>query len=637
MRKSDLILHPLIVILLLCLTTGELFSQEGNLFEEMLRDSLFETERAKPSPQTPKGDQKEVVISGDNVLLNFEDVDITTVLSTISDLTGLNFIMGSDIRGNITIKTAKEIKQDDILDFLEVILATYNFTMVRRGDVIRILPLAEASREGLRTFTGQELGEGLERGEKVVTHIIPLTYASSRELATQFKNMISQGGSIIDFEKSNTLVITDYSSNVERLLKIIREVDKRPVAGSTMQTFVHYLENAIADSLSEVLRQLFQETGSRSRSTPNLFRRSRSDTSRSSGEMIGELNIVADRATNSLVIRTTPANYEILKETIDKLDIMPKQVLIEVLIAEISLDRRTEWGLDFLFLDRDHLGQDGVTATVEGQFGLGKVAADETPGLRYGILQQGKVQSTLRALASQTDMDVLSTPNILTSDNKQARIIVGEEVPFVSSTRTLEGGVIDETVEFRDVGIEMTVTPHINNERFVTLDLYQTVNNLTSTVIFDAQVITKREAETSVVVKDRETVVIGGLITEDKTVSESGIPWLKDIPILGYLFKRHSTVNLKRELIILLTPYVIENEEESRQVTEQQKNKSTLFKESQMKKIEERIEGPPSGEETVDTDSAVPDTVEDRGAPQSAVPDTTEAQSGIEPEEVPQP
>ncbi|MFQ6104233.1 MAG: secretin N-terminal domain-containing protein [Candidatus Glassbacteria bacterium] len=593
MNRKNIVAYPLMVAVLTCVQAAILFSQERNLFEEMLRDSLFEKGRVSPEPEEPKEGEKEVTLKDGKVLLNFEDVDITTVLSTISDLTGLNFIMGSDIRGTVTIKTAKEIREEDVLDFLEIILATYNFTMVRRGDAVRVLPLAEASREGLITSTGTEIGEDLRKGEKVVTHIIPLTYASSKELSSQFRNIISQGGSIIDFEKSNTLVITDYTSNVERILKIIKEVDRRPVAGSTMQTFVHYLENAIADSLAQVLRELFQETGARSRQTPALFRRARGDTAGIRGEMIGELNIVADRATNSLVIRTTPPNYEILRETIDKLDIMPKQVLIEVLIAEISLDQRTEWGLDFLFTDRDHLDQSGMTATVEGQFGLGRLDVDDTPGLRYGIMQPGRVEGTLRALASVTDMDVLSTPNVLTSDNKQARIMVGEEVPFVSSTRTLEGGVIDETVEFRDVGIELTVTPHINNERFVTLDIYQAVNNLTSTVIFDAQVITKREAETSVVVKDRETVVIGGLITEDKTVSESGIPFLKDIPLLGYLFKRHSTVNLKRELIILLTPYVIENVEESRRVTEQQKSKSKLFKESQMNRIEEAIEGGP--------------------------------------------
>jgi len=607
MRKTDLATYLILAAVFLGFSTETLLPQERNIFEEMLRDSIFEVPESQ-EPRAAKSGEKEVTLKDGKVLLNFEDVDITTVLSTISDLTGLNFIMGSDIRGQVTIKTAKEIREEDVLDFLEIILATYNFTMVRRGDVIRVVPLAEASREGLATSSGLELEDDLKRGEKVVTQIIPLTFVSSRELAIQFKTMISQGGTVIDFEKSNTLVITDYSSNVERLLKIIRVIDKRPVAGTTMHTFVHYLENAIADSLSRVLRELFQETGSRSRQVAQgLFRRGRADSARYSGEMIGELNIVADRATNSLVIRTTQPNYDVLKETIEKLDVMPKQVLIEVLIAEISLDRTTEWGLDFLFWGRDHLDQTGVTGTVEGQFGLGRVDVDQTPGLRYGILKQGRVQSTLRALASETDMEVLSTPNILTSDNKQARILVGQEVPFVSSTRTLEGGVIDETVEFRDVGIEMIVTPHINNERFVALDLFQSVNGLTETVIFDAQVITKREAETSVVVKDRETVVIGGLITENNVVLESGIPFLKDIPLLGYLFKRQTTSKGKSELIIMLTPYIIENMDESRQVTEQQKQKSVMFKDKQL--LDEVVEEPAEEEKPAPKEQQVPEQV----------------------------
>lgn len=590
MGKSSAVICLIFVVSMIPFLPASLYSQEENPFEQMLRDSLFEGDYPEEEVEPRARTGKEVSIQDGKILLNFEDVDITTVLSTISELTGLNFVIGSDIRGTVTIKTSKEINEEDILDFLEIILATYNFTTVQRGDVVRIVPLAEASREGLSTSSGFELGEDFRKGEKVITHIVPLTYASSRELSAQLKNLISQGGMIISFEKSNTLVITDYSSNVERILRIIREVDRSPVAGSSVQTFVHYLENAIADSLAQVLRELFQETGSRSiRSTPALFRRQRGDTSSAEGDMIGELNIVSDRATNALVIRTTGPNYDILKETIEKLDIMPKQVLIEVLIAEISLDERTEWGLDFILQGRDQFGVNGVSGTVEGQFGPGKLDVDATPGIRYGVIQPGRLDATIRALASMTDIDVLSTPNILTSDNKQARILIGQEVPFVSSSRTLEGGVIDETVEFRDVGIELEVTPHINNERFVALDLFQAVNDLTETVIFDANVINKREAQTSVVVKDRETVVIGGLINEDNTINESGVPFLKDIPILGYLFKRYTTIKAKNELIILVTPYVIENLEDARSITDQQTHKARLFKESQKRKIESEL------------------------------------------------
>ncbi len=622
MRKSISFTCLAFAVFAVSLLPTHLFSQEEDLFEQMLRDSIFEEEYPEEEVEAAAPTGKEVSIQDGRVLLNFEDVDITTVLSAISGLTGLNFVIGSDIRGTVTIKTSKEIDEEHILDFLEIVLATYNFTMVHRGDVVRVVPLAEASREGLSTTTGSELEEDLRRGEKVITHIVPLTYASSGELAAQFKNLISQGGMIIDFEKSNTLVITDYSSNVERILKIIRQVDRRPVAGTSVQTFVHYLENAIADSLAQVLRELFQETGRRDvRSAPALFRRQRGDTTAFEGEMLGDLNIVADRATNALVIRTTGPNYDILRETIEKLDIMPKQVLIEVLIAEISLDERTEWGLDFLLQGRDQFDVDGLSGTVEGQFGRGRLDMDATPGIRYGVIQPGRLDATIRALASMTDIDVLSTPNILTSDNKQARILIGQEVPFVSSSRTLEGGVIDETVEFRDVGIELEVTPHINNEGFVALDLFQAVNDLTETVIFDANVINKREAQTSVVVKDRETVVIGGLINEDNTINESGIPFLKDIPLLGYLFKRYSTIKVKNELIILLTPYVIENIEDARSITDQQTHKSKLFKESQRKRIEEEV-----GDE-----GAIPDTSQVEESDGRDPFDVDEADQAIEP------
>ncbi|OGF98065.1 MAG: hypothetical protein A2Z06_01560 [Candidatus Glassbacteria bacterium RBG_16_58_8] len=311
--------------------------------------------------------------------------------------------------------------------------------------------------------------------------------------------------------------------------------------------------------------------------------------------MAGGLTIVADRAMNALVIRTSRQVFESLKPTIQQLDIMPLQVLIEVMIAEVSLDKKTEYGLEYFFQEqKDHLGIEGARGSIKGEFtldslGVKRETQAEPLGVIYGIMKPNQASLAIKALASMADVNILSTPTVLTSNNKEAKILVGQEVPFESSRRTLEGGVIDVTVEFRDVGIELDIKPHINNERFVSLWVKQSVNDLTQTVLFNANVITKREVETSVVVRDTESVIIGGLMTHDKTIAESGIPFLKDIPILGYLFKSHATRILKRELLLVLTPHVVATPEEVRAVTEEQTGKMKMFEEYR-EEVEEKQE-----------------------------------------------
>ncbi len=570
---------------------------EGFGFEESLPQSKVEEEEEE---EDVEAGEKEVRVRDGFVFLNFEDVDVATVLSNISELVGLNYVMGRDIRGTITVKTSHEIPIDELPGFIESVLNVYNMAVVPSGNVMKVLPLSEAARRGVRTGTGFTL-EGFEKGEeKVVTQIIPLRYITSSEVSAQLRNILSQGGSIIEFERVNTIVITDYVSNVERMLKIITEVDIPMVGATTPQIFVYYLENSNADSLVQVLNQLFQDRGTQTRRSSGQRSRQQSrgltpaDTLGLGGTNTSGLTIVADRATNSLVIRTSRQVFELLKPTIEQLDVMPLQVLIEVMIAEVSLDERKEYGIEYFFREqKDHLGIRGATGSFRGEFtvdSLGVLAEPPSPtGAIYGIMKPNQASLAFKALSSVADVNILSTPTVLTANNKEAKILVGQEVPFESSRRTLEGGVIDVTVEFRDVGIELNIKPHINNERFVSLWVKQSVNDLTQTVIFSANVITKREVETSVVVKDNESVIIGGLMTRDKSVSEAGIPFLKDIPLLGYLFKSHRSSILKRELLLILTPRVLATPEEVRAVTDEQKEKMKLFQKYQE---EEELEIP---------------------------------------------
>ncbi len=574
-------------------------SEDEQLFEGFGLEEPTSGGRGEEGDESREGEKEIRVRDGKYVFLNFEDVDIATVLSNISELVGLNYVMGRDIRGTITVKTSQEIPISELSAFVESILNVYNMAVVPSGNVMKVLPLSEATRRGVMTGSGFVL-EGVGEGEeRVITQIIPLRYITSNEVSTQLRNILSQGGSIIEFQRVNTIVITDYAKNVDRMLKIISEIDIPTVGATTPQIFVYYLENSNADSLVRVLTQLFQERSARrTGQRGGRQQRAPADTLGLSGVTTGGLTIVADRATNSLVIRTSRQVFELLKPTIEMLDIMPLQVLIEVMIAEISLDEKKEYGIEYFFQEqKDHLGIEGATGSLRGEFtvdSLGVLAEPPSPtGVIYGIMRPNQASMAIKALASVADVNILSTPTVLTANNKEAKILVGQEVPFESSRRTLEGGVIDVTVEFRDVGIELNIKPHINNERFVSLWVKQSVNDLTQTVIFNAQVITKREVETSIVVKDGESVIIGGLMTQDKVVSEVGLPFLKDIPILGYLFKSHTSRLLKRELLLVLTPHVVATPDEVREVTEQQTEKMKMFKEYHDEPEEDETPLPP--------------------------------------------
>jgi general secretion pathway protein D len=294
--------------------------------------------------------------------------------------------------------------------------------------------------------------------------------------------------------------------------------------------------------------------------------------------LVGQTTIVPDQATNSLVIRTAPPNFSVLQTTIDELDVRPPQVLLEVLIAEVTLDKTNQYGINWqLFTQKGIAGDStrGLTVGVgQPAFGDSVLAGLQGLGIRLVRLASVDVRAIIRALASQTNVRVLSTPRILALNNEEARILVGSQVPFSQSTRTGLDVVVDRVVQFRNVGTQLTIIPTINKDGYVTFRVLQEVSALTQQTIqaaLNAPVITVREAETSAIVKNGSTVVIGGLIGETEQVTETGVPFLKDVPVLGYLFKGRSVTRNRTELAIFLTPYVVFTDEDAEELLRQQR------------------------------------------------------------------
>jgi general secretion pathway protein D len=278
-----------------------------------------------------------------------------------------------------------------------------------------------------------------------------------------------------------------------------------------------------------------------------------SSASRTGADLSGQVTIISDPDTNSILVRTKPQNYVRVEQVLKELDRAVPQVLIKVLVAEVTHDNTTDIGSEFSVLN---LRANGNGQTGGVNFGLSKL----TGGLVAQVLENN-FTATIRALENVGKLDVLSRPYILASDNQLASITVGQEVPFINSSRITDTGQTINTLDYQDVGILLDVIPHINSEGLVILDIAPEISALTGETVpisdTAAQpIIAKRSAQTRVGVRNGQTIVIGGLMEDRKTETIDKVPLLGDIPYVGEAFKHRNSKKTKTELLIFLTPHV---------------------------------------------------------------------------------
>lgn len=350
------------------------------------------------------------------------------------------------------------------------------------------------------------------------------------------------------------------------------------VAQGSSQLFVIHLKHANAADVAATVNMLYGGNGSFSGaglSTGTLsdeLRRNNVATMASgaatnpasqSGAPAGGAVIVPDARTNSLLIRTSEPNFELLKEAVLQLDTRPLQVLIEVLIVEARRDNSFSLGADLDLATQDL----GNGATVEGSVsdaGIGDVV------LKFMNLAKGRIDALLSLAESRGNVRIVSRPVLLASNNSEARFLVGSQRPFVQVSRSLPTDTPsrDQVVQYKDVGTKLTVRPTINEDGYVSLIIQQEINAATSETAFDAPVISTREAYTQVLVRDGQTIVLGGLRDQQWDRSHSGIPILSGIPIIGGLFGHTSRRKSETELYLFLTPRILRTDSDADAVTQ---------------------------------------------------------------------
>jgi len=349
---------------------------------------------------------------------------------------------------------------------------------------------------------------------------------------------------------------------------------------ATVQLFVIRLKHARAADVAGTVNQLFGGAGEFATagglSTGTLsdeLRRNRVPVQGASGanatgtlggaSFSGSVTIVPDELTNSLLVRASGADFDVLKRAVDQLDIRPLQVLIEVLIVEAQHNRNFSLGASFLVPPQ---AIDHGTGTAQGSTSGASLGDFVLQLLNVG---HAKVDATLSAAASRGDVEIISRPVLLASNNTEAHILVGSQQPFVQVSRSLptDTPTRDQVVQYEPVGTKLTVRPTINEDGYVSLQIQQEVSSATDQTEFDAPVISTREASTQVLVKDGQTIVLGGLRDQEHDKTQGGVPILSSIPLLGGLFGSASRTNNQTEFYLFLTPRILRTDADADSVT----------------------------------------------------------------------
>ena len=400
---------------------------------------------------------------------------------------------------------------------------------------------------------------------------------------------------------NSLLVVSSIPSIFEKVERWLKELDRIPTEGSKFSVFVYYVQNAKAKDLAEVLKPAFtagkekkgefkektveQPPGQRSiRPPPTPPTPQAAPTEEGGAVPAGEINIVVDETNNALVIRAFPRDYRSILETIKKLDIYPKQVLIEVFLAEITLDDANKFGIEWarFISSNPPIAQEFTLNSPPPTDPFGQALAAGT-NLRYSIVELGgRVAAAINAAASDNRLKVVSSPHILASNNKEAKIQVGSSQPILTNTystgitSTTGIGVVEGTIEYKDIGIILVVTPRISDGGLVSMEISvenSTVATTSLGTLPSIPVFNKRTAKTVLSVMEGQSIVIGGLIQDTKNETKSGIPFLSKIPILGALFGYQTYGKARTELILMMTPHVITDLNQSNAVTREFREK----------------------------------------------------------------
>jgi len=571
------------------------------------------------------------------ITLNLKDADIRTLVATVSEATGKNFIIDPRVKGKVTVVSARPMTESDLYQIFLSILQVHGYSAVPVGDVIKIVPDVSAKQGPIPVTTPTNPGEG----DEMVTQVVKIENVPAAQLVPILRPLIPQQGHLAAYAASNSLVISDRAANIRRITEIIRRID----VPNNQEIEVIPLAHASASEVVRIVAALNKgkTKGAAGPEQPTLVADDRTNSVLLGGErskrlriraliahldtplegggdtqvvflkyasaedlvpvLVGvaqkqqqgqrkpgaqtaaasrgnkEVDIQADPRNNALIITAPPAQFNRLRAVIQQLDIRRKQVLVESIIAEVSTDLSKDLGVEFAVIPTEQAGTTpaAISNVGSGNGGLVDIANSILGGgpfsLGAGLLVgaanlSGSTQWAVlvRALAGDAATNILSTPTLVTMDNEEAQIVVGQNVPFITGSFTQTGTDATnpfQTIERQDVGLTLNITPQINEGDTIKLEIEQETSSLSSsaaTLAASDLITNKRSIKTIVMVDNDQILVLGGLIQDEFRDRTQKTPVLGDIPILGRLFRSDNTTKTKQNLMVFIHPVILEDE-----------------------------------------------------------------------------
>ena len=469
-----------------------------------------------PAGRVRAQEPQAVHATAQGLLFDFQDADLRLVLSALAEAGHLNVVYSELPNRRVTLRTNQPVPQEQMLALLKSLASSNGLRVTEDGAFVRIEDTGtrEARPAPTQDTTAQP---------ELRLFVYRLKHARAARLASTLQAIFG-GGTNREFGQPG-------GASPSTLSEGLRQQQIPPV------------------DTSERPRVNVQLGPTRTPSLP--------------AQLQGQVQIVPDEATNSLLVRAQVADWEVIQKTIETLDLRPLQVLIEVLIAEVRHTKDFELGVS---------ARVGSDTGARGNTSSATLRGSSTGDFALRVMRVGRVnvEVALSALSSSGTVRIVSRPVLLAQNNQEARILIGSERPFIQVFRSLptDAAVRDQVIQYRDVGTKLTLTPTINDDGYVNLQLVQEVSNATNETQFGAPVISTREAATHLFIRDGQTAVIGGLVDRERDRTRSGVPLLKDLPLVGGLFGSTQLTDAQNELFLFVTPHIIASDEDTERIRE---------------------------------------------------------------------
>ena len=554
--------------------------------------------------------------------LNLKNADIHSLIETVALATGKNFIVDPRVQGKVTVISSSSVSADEIYQVFLSVLDVHGFIAAPSGSSIKIVPKINARVSGAVT----EISHAQSAGDAIVTQVMAVKHVPAVQIVPVIRPLLPQEAHLAAYLPTNMLILSDTARNAKRVWDMVRRIDQpldqsleivqlkhasaqevvgiinslglnpniatgeataktqiviadqrtnsiilnagaellprlraliahldAPVAQMTGHTKVVYLHYSKAEALAPIL-------------TDMAAARPVNEEENADDQTPIQISVQAEPSINALVITAPDATMVSMLAVIKQLDVRRAQVLVEAIIAEISSSTAAELGVQWALSNGGLAGGTNFGASGSSLVQLKANPLSLGSGLSLGIGTFGSgagIGALLRALASDTSTNIISTPSLLTMDNQEAEIVVGQNVPFVTGQYSSTGGGSTpsspfQTIKRQDVGLRLKILPQINQGDAISLDIFQEISSIAPSTVSAADIVTnKRSIQTKVIANDGDLIILGGLIDDNLQEVSEKVPLLGDLPVLGAAFRYNKTQLVKRNLMIFIRPTVV--------------------------------------------------------------------------------